>query len=99
MSIYNLELVKDKRYRVTQTDGKKWRGTFDGKFEVMGHKVLQFSWEHQIIDTDLISKIEDVEEIRPQTQAIKEGRFDEYKHYGTINGKTPRRQFIYTEVK
>ena len=99
MSIYNLELVKDKRYRVTETNGKKWRGTFDGKFKVMGCKVLQFSWKHQIIDTTLISKIEGVEEIRPQDQATKAGRFDEYRHYGTINGKTPRRQFIYTEVK
>tara|TARA_Y100000310_G_scaffold196086_1_gene196109 strand:+ start:140 stop:544 length:405 start_codon:yes stop_codon:yes gene_type:complete len=134
MSIYNLELVKDKRYRITTADeysevdgkryfigkGKKFRVNFVGTIEnfmpkIFGKGIRAFCFEYlynnakglvcqtqsyAVSKTEsTIAKIEEVEEISIEEQAEQKGCWDEYLKYQTINGKTPRRQFIYTEVK
>ena len=45
-----------------------------------------------------IEKIEEVTEISVDDQARDKGCWDEYLTYQTINGKNPRRKFIYKEL-
>tara|TARA_Y100000593_G_scaffold88174_1_gene169979 strand:- start:57 stop:419 length:363 start_codon:yes stop_codon:yes gene_type:complete len=93
-----LKLEKNKYYRVTDQNGKKFRGSFDSKLSVLGQKCLRFCWEHHIIAVDLIKNVEQVEIITPDSQAREQGCWDEFKHYGTIKGKKAKRKFIYKEL-
>lgn len=93
-----INLIKDKQYRIIQTDGKKWRGTFVGKFDLLGSEMYEFSFESHLIDGRLIAKIDEFEVISPDTQAIEQDCFREYLKYSTIKGKKTKRKFIYTEI-
>ena len=50
------------------------------------------------LSPETIEKIEEVTEISVDDQARDKGCWDEYLTYQTINGKNPRRKFIYKEV-
>ena len=93
-----INLIEDKRYRITDTNGKKWRGDFGGKLNLLGREMYKFLFESHLIDGRMIAKIDEVEVISPDTQAREQGCFDEYKEYSTINGKKAKRKFIYTEI-
>ena len=93
-----MNLKKEQYYRITETSGKKWKGTFEEECNFFGQPCLKFYFEHQIIAISLIEKIEEVTWISPDDQAIAKGCFEEYKTYMTINGKEPRNKYIYKEV-
>tara|TARA_Y100000310_G_scaffold318418_1_gene372449 strand:+ start:473 stop:766 length:294 start_codon:yes stop_codon:yes gene_type:complete len=97
-----MKLIKDQMYRITQKDGKKTRATFNGEGSLLGFKVFMFTkWgEMLIISSKIIKKIELVAEIiSPDAQAREKGCWEEFLKYGMINGKTPRRKYVYKEVK
>ena len=93
-------LIKGNYYRITDIDGKKWKGFFEKETSWMGRDCLQFSWNHVIIQIALIDRIEEVKETTVQQQAENEGRIDEYNHYGSLydDGAKRRTKFKYNPV-
>tara|TARA_R110000823_G_scaffold272942_1_gene392085 strand:+ start:322 stop:627 length:306 start_codon:yes stop_codon:yes gene_type:complete len=93
-----MKLEEGKYYRVTEVNGKKWRGEFEKEFDFRGRTCIQFCFEHHVIDISLVEKIEEASWIDVQEQAKEKNCLDEYFKYQTINGKVPRTKFIYKEL-
>ena len=100
--IKNMEffLKKDTQYRITETDGTKWKGYFESETSMLGRECLKFSWKHYIISKALIEKIETVEETNVEQQARAEGRMEEFNKYAALyDGDRKRRtKFKYETV-
>jgi hypothetical protein len=94
------KLNKDTQYRITETDGKKWKGYYEGKTVLFGKECLKFLWKHCTISKALIRKIETVEETTVEQQARAEGRIEEYNKYASLydGGKKRRTKFKYKIV-
>ena len=93
-------LNKDTQYRITEIDGKKWKGYFESETVMFNRECLKFSWEHYIISKALIKKIETVEETTVEQQARAEGRMEEFNKYASLydGGKKRRTKFKYETV-
>ena len=100
--INNMEffLKKDTQYRITETDGKKWKGYFESEINMLGRECLKFNWDHYIISKALIEKIETVEETNVEQQARAEGRIEEFNKYASLydGDKKRRTKFKYKTV-
>ena len=93
-----INLIKDKRYRITETNGKKFTSIFEEELVMLGKDCLKFSWTHIVLDKTLIAKIEEADMIKIWDRVTKASCDEEYKKYGTINGKEPRQTYKYTEI-
>ena len=95
-----MKLNKNTQYRITETNGKKWKGYFESETIMFNRKCLKFSWEHYIISKALIKKIETVEETTVEQQARAEGRIEEYNKYASLydGDKKRRAKFKYETV-
>ena len=92
-------MIKDKYYRVTEKNGKKWKGSFDSEISFLGIDCYRFHFESKIIEKDLIEKIEEITIIAQDTIARQKGCFEEFIHYGTCNGVKINRKYIYKQIK
>ena len=87
-----MKLIKGTYYRITETWGKKWKGTFEEEINYMGRDCLRFSLgrpterftNHLTIQVSLIKLIEEADETTVEQQAKDEDRLDEYEHYGYL---------------
>ena len=91
-------MLKDKYYRITEKNGKKWKGTFDLEISFLGKDCYRFHFKSVIIEKDLIAKIEEVTIISQDTIARQKGCFEEYLKYGTCNGLKINRKYIYKQI-
>ena len=91
-------MTKNKYYRVTETSGKRWKGTFEKKITVIGINCFMFTFTHNIIDISLIKKIEEVEVISKDTIAREQDCWKEFCSYGTVNGVKIKKRYKYKEI-
>ena len=92
-----MELEKGKFYRV---NGEKLY--FQEAKIISGEQVLLFSnfgITHLIQEVLIESLDEIVDVIDTQAQAMQKDAFLEFVTYGTINGKKPRKRYIYNNIR
>jgi len=89
------KLNKNTQYRITETNGKKWKGYFNGKTLLFGDRCLVFLWKHCTISKALIKKIETVQEITVEQQSRAEGRIEEYNKYASLYDGNKKRRTKY----
>ena len=92
-----MKLEKGKFYRV---NGEKLY--FQEAKIISGEQVLLFSnfgITHLIQEVLIESLDEIVDVIDTQAQAMQKDAFLEFVTYGTINGKKPRKRYIYNNIR
>jgi hypothetical protein len=89
------KLNKNTQYRITEINGKKWKGYYEGETALLNKECLKFLWKHCIISKSLIKKIETVQEITVEQQSRAEGRIEEYNKYASLYDKYKKRRTKY----
>ena len=103
----NMNLTKNKWYRITNTRGDSEKMRFMlmttveacNKGDVAVNTYVFYSFNHVWIINDIdIKKIESYKKITPDEQAREMGCLEEYKMYMMANGKTLRNKYIYKTI-